>query len=83
MTFKVAFGRSCAYCSPQTTGTIWSSRPHTTIVGLDTRGRKWGSRGLCMYGFQVSRADISRARSARSCCSGVGGVPYSSSHSTT
>jgi hypothetical protein len=82
-TVNVALGSSVRYCSPHTTGTIRSWRPQTISVGFVTRGRKCASRGLCMYGFQVSRAVISRLRSATSCSAGVGGFANSSSHSGT
>src|SRR5207248_2418323 len=49
-TASFAFGRSFLYCSPHSTGTILSSRPQMMRAGFVTRGRKYGSRGLCMYG---------------------------------
>src|SRR5262245_22538858 len=82
-TVSVARGRARWYCSPQTTGTMRSSRPHTISVGFVTRGRKRSRRGSCMYGFQVSRAVISRLRVAISTSAGVGGRPNNSSHSGT
>ena len=36
--------------------------PTRSASGFVTRGRKCASRGLCMYGFQASRAVISRLR---------------------
>src|SRR4030095_89458 len=47
-TDSVAFGRSRRYCSPHSTGTMRSSRPHTMSAGLYTRGRQCASRGLCL-----------------------------------
>src|SRR5712664_447323 len=80
-TDSVALPSSRRYCSPQATGTTRSSRPQTMSAGFVTRGRKRSSRGLCMYGFQVSRADISWLRTAVSSSAAVGGRPNSASHS--
>src|SRR5262249_16615450 len=74
-TVNVALGSPRRYCPPHSTGTTRSSRPQTISVGFVTRGRKCASRGLCMYGFQVRRAAISRLRVAISISWGVGGRP--------
>src|SRR5262249_10642550 len=82
-TVRVARDRSRRYCSPHSTGTMRSSRPQRISAGLVTRGKKLASRGLCMYGFQVSRAVISRLRTAISCWAGDSGAANKASHSGT